>query len=237
MAGPRRGNMLGSSEQSIDDSRDIRPVPDPTRLTTQQLLRELNSLKEVISTRLDAMDKAIELFNANMTRVPTDVDKQVGNLERLHNEKFSSIEKQFSNLDSRNAQLSAANERAIMAALQAAKERFDESNGSFSTAVAKAEATTIKQIEQISAMLQSTIKTFDDKIADMKDRFSSNETRISGIEARTSGQGAIDGRLASIEASRSTQTNSVTHVFMAVGVVAAAVASVVAVVTSVGVRH
>jgi hypothetical protein len=60
------------------------PVPDPTVLTTQQLQRELASLKEVVFTRLDGMDKAISLFNDNITRVPTDTDKQISHLKELH---------------------------------------------------------------------------------------------------------------------------------------------------------
>ncbi len=38
-----------------------RPVPDPTKLTTDQLRRELAALREIIETRLDGMDRAIGL--------------------------------------------------------------------------------------------------------------------------------------------------------------------------------
>jgi hypothetical protein len=38
-----------------------RPVPDPTRLTTEQLLRELGLLDKLINARIDGMDRAFQL--------------------------------------------------------------------------------------------------------------------------------------------------------------------------------
>ncbi len=40
------------------------PVPDPTKLTTEQLRRELATLREILETRLHGMDRATELANA-----------------------------------------------------------------------------------------------------------------------------------------------------------------------------
>lgn len=75
--------------EATNDPRhgNSRPVPDPTLLTTQQLLREMGNLKEVIFTRLDGMDRAILLFQENLTRVPTDTDKQIARLQELQEEK------------------------------------------------------------------------------------------------------------------------------------------------------
>src|SRR6478672_11107389 len=77
------------------------PVPDPTTLTTAALLREIASLKEIVFTRLDAMDRAMMVFSDAITRAPTDVDKQIAHLKELHQEKFESIVKQFSERDAR----------------------------------------------------------------------------------------------------------------------------------------
>jgi uncharacterized LabA/DUF88 family protein len=57
------------------------------------LLREISNLKEVIFTRLDGMDRAIVVFNENLTRVPTDTDKQVQHLKELHEERFDGMDK------------------------------------------------------------------------------------------------------------------------------------------------
>jgi len=40
---------------------DRRPIPDPTALTTEQLLREVNALKELLTMRMDGMENAVRL--------------------------------------------------------------------------------------------------------------------------------------------------------------------------------
>ena len=43
----------------VPDTPDWRPVPDPTLLTTQQLLRELASLRELLEVRIDGLDRIL----------------------------------------------------------------------------------------------------------------------------------------------------------------------------------
>jgi hypothetical protein len=61
---------------------------DPTELTTRLIRREMASHQQIIETRLNGMDKATELLNANVTRVPTETDKAISHLKELHDEKF-----------------------------------------------------------------------------------------------------------------------------------------------------
>jgi hypothetical protein len=159
---------------------DVRPVPDPTSLTTRQLHRELASVKEVIYTRLDGMDRAIVLFNESVTRVPTDTDKQIVHLRELHDEKFQSIAVQFLERDTRTEQTSRDSKVAVDAALQAAKEAVGEQNKSSALAIAKSEGATTKQIDQILALLQAATKASDDKFGDLKDRLNLIEGREMG---------------------------------------------------------
>jgi hypothetical protein len=63
------------------DSGERTPIPDPTRLTTAQLYREIYNLQDMLTIRLDAMDKAQTIFSENLTRVPTDTDKQITHLK------------------------------------------------------------------------------------------------------------------------------------------------------------
>lgn len=82
------------------------PKPDPTVLTTQALTREINALREqtrldvqalreLLETRLNGNDKAVELLRSETDRFPQLIMEGVGQLEKLHNEKFSSIQMQF----------------------------------------------------------------------------------------------------------------------------------------------
>lgn len=54
---------------------DWRPVPDPTKLTTEQLRRELATLREIIETRLDAMDRATELAAAQAVVIGQQIEQ------------------------------------------------------------------------------------------------------------------------------------------------------------------
>jgi hypothetical protein len=113
---------------------------DPSPLTTAQLLRELanfkawvdvqidstaektNALAKRLEDRLKAMDTAMIVFTDNLTRVPTAVDRAVGALQNLHDERFNTVNLQFNERDARMNQTNLDNKVAITAALAAAKE-------------------------------------------------------------------------------------------------------------------
>jgi hypothetical protein len=166
-----------------------RPVNDPTLLTLQAVQREGESLKELVFTRLDAMDKAVELFADNLTRVPTDVDKQVGNLKELLIERFNRVSVQFDGIqlqfierDVRTEKSAEDSKVAVDAALQAAKEAVGKQQESNALAIAKSETATAKQIDQINLNIQTMNLAQNDKIDDLR-------TRLTTFEGR--GQGAF----------------------------------------------
>lgn len=168
------------------------PVPDPTVLTTQQLLREIATSREVvevmiagikstIETRLNAMDKAIELLHESNSQLPKQLTREVIQLRQLHDEKFKSIATQFAERDTRTEQTSRDSKVAVDAALQAAKEAVGEQNNSNALAISKSEATFTKQIDQIGVLVSTMGKGFDDKIDDMKSRLQTIEAVKQGI--------------------------------------------------------
>src|SRR5678815_1410526 len=142
------------------------PIPDPTLLTTEALKREISALKELVTTRLDAMDKAMSIFSENLQRTPTDTDKQIGHLKELIfgrfdtvEEQFSSVQTQFTERDVRVADNARDAKTAVDAALAAQKE-----------AIWKSENGTTKQIDQLGVLIQQSTKASDDKFGDIKDR-------------------------------------------------------------------
>jgi hypothetical protein len=182
------------------------PIPDPSDLTTEALHREIYALrellevklganqdaikgsKEIIETRLGGMDKAILLLQEGADRVPSWVDEKIIALKEVHEtrfdalsathtEKFSSIQTQFKERDTRAEQSGKDSKTAVDAALQAAKEAVGEQNKSNATSIAKSEATTSKQIEQLGNLITAMTKAAEDKIADVKERL----TRIESI--------------------------------------------------------
>lgn len=191
-----------------DTNGELVPIPDPTILTTQMLLREVAALKElmisttdnvqaVLGQRLGGMDKAIELLQQSTNKMPDFVRDQVSQLRSLHDERFVSISKnleerdrrveqrfdsidtQFAERDKRTEQLSLADKTAIAAALQAQKEAAGATNESNGAALAKMENNFTKLIEQGQTLVQSVSRNLEDKINDLKGRFDRGEGKTS----------------------------------------------------------
>jgi hypothetical protein len=161
------------------------PTPDPTALTTEQLLRAISALREVIETRLDGMDKGIVLLQTTTDKMPAFIGHEINGLKTLHEEKFSSvqlqfdgIQKQFLERDTRTEQGNVASTTAINAALQAAKEAVGQNNIAFAQATQKSENTTTKQIDDLQVLFQTGTKATDEKIEDLKDRQARTEAAL-----------------------------------------------------------
>jgi uncharacterized membrane protein YfhO len=175
-----------------DSQAGLRPVPDPTLLTTQQLYREISivresvdesvaSVKSVLETRLSAMDHANDLLQASTDKIPSQIDERIGQLREVTSEKFKSIATQFTERDIRTEQTARDSKVAVDAALQAAKEAVGEQNKSNALAIAKSEATFTKQIDQIGVLISTMQKGIDDKIDDIKTRLQAIESHKLGV--------------------------------------------------------
>jgi hypothetical protein len=149
---------------------------DPSLLTTQALWREIEHLKEFLQSQIDETKRNQELAHENLVRVPTDVQKAVGNLrdliERrfqdesaLRDEKFAGVQKQFDE-----------KKTAIDAALAAVKEAGNKTESAF-----------IKQIDQLVLLFNTSTKSIEGQIDDVKDRLNRGEGRGEGTkETKTS---------------------------------------------------
>lgn len=183
--------------------RDIRPDPDPTRLTTlaQQAaisaVREIlqgaiHTVERVMETRLHAMDTALRLLQDETNKTPAYVDMKVAHLQELVNqvseEKFLSIEKQFTERDTRVEQMSIASKEAVTtalqaakeavaAALQAAKEAVGAQNIASTTAIQKSETSTDKRIDETVRLLTSTTSALETRIAIVTESSKNTMTR------------------------------------------------------------
>jgi hypothetical protein len=181
-----------------EQAKGMTPIPDPTILTTQQLLREIATAREIVEatvfgirtaleTRLHGMDKAIDLVQNRTDHFPEQIIASFRQLQELHEEKFASIKVQFIERDTRTEQTSRDSKVAVDAALQAAKEAVGEQNKSNALAIAKSEATFTKQIDQIVILIGTMQKGIDDKFDDLKGRVSSVESRQQATEGHKKG--------------------------------------------------
>ena len=188
---------------------DTRPDPDPTVRTSEQLLREISLVREIVDsqvsgvrlvfeTRLNGMDKAIELLQVRSDQIPTNISCAVAQLKALHDEKFSSINTQLVEKDKRIDQTSRDNNVAVQAAFSAAKEAVGEQNKSNALAISKSEATFTKQIDQTGTVLSTMQKNNDDKFSDLKDRLAAVEVRLTAAEGQRKGIGDAWGVIVAI---------------------------------------
>jgi hypothetical protein len=173
--------------------RGSTPSPDPTILTTQALLREVSSLKEIIDTRLRAMDQAIEVRKNEVDRVKHESDGQVAALkdtiqalivekfntinERFStmDEKFEGIQTQFVERDERVKDSAIARDTAVAAALQAQKEAAFESKQSFEKGIDKSEKASGERVGQLQVFVEQGLRSLSDKIDDLKSRMDRGE--------------------------------------------------------------
>ena len=137
------------------ESTKSTPVPDPTSLTTDQLRREIMSLRETIEARMEGDRK-------------------------LNDERFRGIETQFLERDKRTEQTTHDNKVAVDAAFAAAKEAVGEQNKSNAASITKSEATFTKQIDQTGTLLSAVAKATDEKIDDLKTRLTTIEGQKTG---------------------------------------------------------
>jgi hypothetical protein len=168
-----------------DNGDDIRKMAaDPTPLTTAMLLREIANLSEKMNIRLDAMDKAMVLFQENLTRVPTEVQKEVGHLRQLAEQKFAEFHAILDERSDRRAVEKMAADAALSAALQAQKELATAQDTANLAALEKSQNATDKQIDSIKAMVVSGFKALDDKIAVINGRLDRGEGVLGGGHSR-----------------------------------------------------
>lgn len=185
------------------------PGTDPSTLATQQVWREIASLKELILIHINRIDAAVQLAHEDLVRVPTDVQKAVGALKELHEqkfatfrkdlenlekfflselagehnlkeEKFNKVEQRFQLLETQRAEQKQDTKLAVDAAFAASKEAVREQNNANTVAISKSEATTQKQIDQIEQLSTSGRNALAEQIADIKDRLTRMEGNSSG---------------------------------------------------------
>jgi hypothetical protein len=158
-------------------------------LTTEQLRRELDSLRQLIEARLDGMDRTTGVLAESVNRVPSEIEKKAVHLSDLSSERLNGvkaalvalregIQLQFDERDIRSRAAEDAAKVAVNAALQAQKEAAAAQNESNAAAIGKSEGATVKQIDGIMALLGSNTQAINDKISAITSRLDRGEAII-----------------------------------------------------------
>lgn len=121
------------------------PIPDPTRLTSIALEAAVAQLKELLELRSHAQEAVID-------------------------EKFKTVAQQFRMIERQREELKEGTEKAVAAALSAAKDAVAQQNESAAAVSAKFELATGKQLEQLAATFAAGIDSTNRALADLKER-------------------------------------------------------------------
>lgn len=187
----------------VGPDKSWRPVPDPTTLTTEQLLREIAGVRshmdaqiETLEERLRGMDRATELRLLGITDIPKQIDTSVSHLKELMDTLFSSVALQFDERDKRGERESRDNKLAVDAAFAAQEKAAIAQNESNTLAIDKSEKATTETLTKQADLFKSTTDALAGKIEDLKDNVM---REIADIKRSLSGaKGGVDSRQQSI---------------------------------------
>jgi len=224
------------------------PSPDPTALTAkavseakEDIRREIDFVRQILSQRLDAMDAATDLMHDWRESLPRRLDdaiqahrdinaEQFGRVWERFNlvmEKFDGVATQFAERDTRTEQLAQGGEKAINAALAAAKEAFQEQNRSAALAIAKSEAATMKSIDQLTTLFQTAIAAMSEQVGDLKGRVLLIEGRTVGLTSAQQTQ----------QVAHTSQQASSSYLVAVIGLIVGTVIAVSGIILSLVFRH
>lgn len=171
------------------------------------------ALRDLLVTRIEAMDKASEIFAGNLNRVPTLLDREAARLEKLFEEKLAGVQMRFAEREARTnaaeaaakeatAALSAASAATVAAALQAQKEASAATQQSNTEAIRKSELGFTNEIAALKTLINATKEALTDSVSEIRSRIDRGEGSEHGHkEARTdtySNVGAISLAIGSV---------------------------------------
>lgn len=134
----------------------VASIADPTSRTLATLHREIENLADQTSLMLEAHKESVA-------------------------EKFSSIAREFDLLERGRTEQKADTKQAVDAALIAQKEAVKEQTLASEKSIAKSEAATAKQIDQLGINFNQAISAANATIADVKERLISVVSNKAGV--------------------------------------------------------
>jgi hypothetical protein len=163
------------------------PISDPSRLTSEQLFREIGQQEknfgqqiQAISLQIAAIIKAADEARGGLGKMSSEFDKKLEQLGKLQaalslvqatrfDERFVSVGLQFRERDERIAQLAAGTKTAMDLALNAQREQSLTQYTNIAAAINEIKQTFTKQIDAQRDLQQSSAKSLEDKISGVKD--------------------------------------------------------------------
>ncbi len=217
------------------------PNPDPSAITSEAIDRRVDNIRSIIDARINGMEKAVEVFQADLTRVPTQLDRAIMGLRDVIDARLVSMDAALvrdrmlldqlydsvKDLTVRVGQLAQVTDQRFAGIAEQFKERdtrTDQRAGDTKLAVdaafaAAKEATSkiemgfTKSIDSQQAVQTAQTKATEDKISDLKDRMTALENRTVGITTANA-------------ENRTINTDNSTRLFSIIAIIVAAVVGI-----------
>jgi hypothetical protein len=238
---------------------EVIPNPDPSVITTGAIEKAVISSAAVINARIDGMEKAVAVFQADLTRVPTSVDRAILALRELEEARFKSIDQNLQSLHNsidpidcdirkeighlhallisevqKLTEVTAERFTAVGAQFSERDTRTDQRAGDTKLAVdaafAAAKEATAKIEAGFTKQIDSMITIIDTKTGNLAGGLSDNKERITALESRTQGIGLAN------QENRSTHADSRALIFAVMATCIAGAGFLVAVMTYISVH-
>lgn len=159
---------------------------------TDNLRKLFEADLRVIGVRIDCIEKSTTSFEDRITRVPTEVDKQVGHLRELLMSEIDNmkqmvlgihgrIDRQLKEIEERSETYARNRRESVTATFASQRELNDAHDRASAEAITKAEIATKDQIKALSDIRESTTKALEQKIEDSNKRF---ETILATLTSR-----------------------------------------------------
>lgn len=167
--------------QDPQSRADIRPDPDPTRLSTEQLLRTELTLRNLI---INENAHLHELIDEKVDAVTKLLAERITGVNVLTAEKFVAVDDRFEALEKRTAEQKSDTNTSLTAALAAQEKSAAATTLASEKSIDKSEAATNRRIEGVENAQMTNLNTTDDKIVDIKDRIVAMENKqLGGVNA------------------------------------------------------
>ncbi len=143
------------------DDDEAKPVPDPTILTTEQLLREVGNVERLMDARLKI-------------------------IEAVTDERFNSVETQFALFERQRIEQKQDTKSAVDSALAAAEKAVGNQTIASEKAIGVGQTATAEQLKQTNITVSTALGGLTSMLNDLKTRVERIENiRQGGTELRT----------------------------------------------------
>lgn len=151
-----------------------RPDPDPTILTTQALMREIDAVKDLlkeqdVNQRQMLKDK-VEARHTEQLALMDLLQSKIDAQGAVTAEKFESTDREFALVERQRIELKNDTKAAVDAALIAQKEAVKEQTIASDKAIDKTEVNTDKRLEEQAKTTASDIGALRTIVTDLKDQ-------------------------------------------------------------------